>query len=106
MKGAKMTVKLIPNEAMQNCLMELVQNRTILHIECEASQMDILKYNSKRAKNFGKRDKAIVCLNNNIQYKSIRAASIDLGLDPGAISRLVSGKRLSTNGYKFSLKEK
>ena len=96
-----MTVKLLPNQAMQDCLAELVQGRKILHVMCEPSQSDINKYNNKKAKNLGNHKKPILCTTTGAVYDSIKQASIALRLDAGAISRCVSGHQASTKGYSF-----
>ena len=100
-----MTVKLIPNQDMQDCLNELVQGRKILYVICKPSQSDINKYNNKKAKNLGDNKKPIICISTGAVYDSIKQASIALGLDAGAISRCVSGKQKTTKGFAFKTKE-
>jgi len=97
-----MNIKLIPNKAMQDCLAELVQNRTILHIECKASQMDVLKFNAQKAKNLKIYKRPVLCVSNGLSYNSIQEASKALGVQSGAVSRVCSGKQHTTRGMKFS----
>ncbi len=96
-----MIVKLKPNKAMQDCLAELVQNRTIIHVECEASQMDVLKYNAQKAKNLKAYKRPIICISTGVKYDSIQRAAKDLGLSSSAISRCAKGFQHTTKGYKF-----
>ena len=96
-----MTVNLVPNKAMQDCLAELVQGRKILHVVCEPTPNDIYNYNIKKAKNLGDNKISIICVNNNKAYESISKAARALGLDPGAISKCISNKQESTNGFRF-----
>lgn len=97
-----MNIKLIPNEAMRHCLAELVQNRTINHIECKASPKDMLAFNLKKAKNLKVHKRPVLCVSNGIQYNSIQEASKALGVQSGAISRCANGKQHTTKGMKFS----
>lgn len=47
--------------------------------------------------------KSVICLNNNIVYKSINEAASILSLDNSAISKVVRGKINHTKGYHFKL---
>ena len=101
---SKQHVKLIPNDDMQNQLLPIVGNRKVLHIICEVNQVDKLKIKGKMALIAKKRKVEVYCKTNNKTYPSIKQASIELILDAGAISRCISGKQESTNGYTFKRK--
>jgi hypothetical protein len=96
-----MDVKLIPNEQMQDQLSQVTGGRRVKYIICEPTQMDILKQNGKRKENLKQIKTPVICLNNNIRYESIKSASIDLRLDPKAISKCINGKQETVKGYKF-----
>ncbi len=96
-----MTVKLVPNEDMQNALSELVQGRKILYVVCEPSATDTYNHNIKKIENLGNHKIRILCENNSLIYESIKEAATALGLDPGAVSKCVNGKQRTTGGYSF-----
>ncbi len=50
-------------------------------------------------------NKAVICLNNNYEYKSITQAARELGLQRTLISKVLRGDRSHTCGYKFRYKE-
>ena len=100
----KKHVKLIPNDDIQNQLQTLVGNRKVLYIICEPNHMDKLKINGRMTEVREKRKVEVYCKTNNKTYPSIKQASIELILDAGAISRCISGKQESTNGYTFKRK--
>ena len=66
--------------------------------------MDKLKIKGKIAEAAKKRKKPVYCPTTDTTYPSIKQACIELILDPGAVSRCLSGKQKSTNGYTFSVK--
>ena len=49
-----------------------------------------------------KKQKAIICIENNTIYKSIKEASDKLNLKHSSISRVCLGKRKTTGGYHFA----
>ena len=98
-----MIVNLIPNKEMRELLQEFTKGRKVLHIACEPTPEDIRLHNKRKALNLGKNNIPVMCVTNRKPYKSIKEASIALGLDPGAISRCINSKQESTQGYKFQL---
>ena len=98
----KKHVKIVPNDELQNQLSHLVGNRKVLYIICELNHMDELKIKGQMADAAKKRSKPLYCPTTDTTYTSIKQASIELILDPSAISRCLSGKQKSTNGYTFN----
>ena len=88
-------VKIIPKDPMY------IEGRLVKYIICEPTQVDMLKIKTKRASNLKSSRTAIKCINNGKEYKSIREASEDLGLDAGGISRCINDKQSTTGGYVF-----
>ena len=97
----KKHVKIIPNEELQSKLYELLGRRNVRYIICEPNRMDELKIKGQIQEAAKKRNKPVYCPTNDTTYPSIKQAAIELILDPGAISRVLSGDRKSTNGYTF-----
>ncbi len=100
-----MKVKLIPDKAMEEALAPFMKGRKIDYIYASANQMDILKFNAKKAKNLKVHKRPVLCISTGISYSSIQEASKALGVRPGAISRVCSNKQHTTKGYKFSYKD-
>jgi len=99
------TVKLVPNEDLQNQLYNLVGNRKVLHIVCELNHIDKLKIKGQIQEAAKQRRKPIYCETNGKAYKSISQAAIELILSPGNISKVCYGKRSNAGGYKFRFGE-
>jgi len=97
-------VRITPGVELQDRLFELFGNRKVLYVMCEMNRMDELKIKGQIKEAATKRCKPIFCDTNGKQYESIKQASIELILDPGAISRVLSGKQSTTKGYTFSHK--
>ncbi len=100
-----MNIEITPTQAMVEALNPYLEGRKIISIRCEMNNMDRYKRNMHLQKNSKKRKRSFECLNNHEVYQSIKDAAIELSLDPGAISRCLSGKQGTTQGYSFKYKE-
>ncbi len=96
-----MNIKLTPTQEAQNQLHMIVDGRKVLYIMCEENSSDIAKRKAKIADRNKTKRTAVVCTNNSKRYESILEASIELNLDPGAISRCISNKQKTTKGFGF-----
>jgi len=94
-------IKLVPNKAMKETLYEMMGNREVEYVICFENQEDETERQRKLKALSEKRKRPIKCVTNYKQYESIAEASRALGLDPGAISRVLKGKQKTTHGYVF-----
>jgi len=88
-------VWLLPRETM------FVDGMEVIKILCKpTAQMEFIERERLRKLGLSKR-RPIVCINNGKVYKSMKDAANELGLNPGAISRVCNTKQLNTKGFVF-----
>lgn len=67
-----------------------------------SASLKSIEFNPEWGVRSGKaRMKKLFCINNSLVYESTRHAAIELGLDPGSVSRVCTGKYKHTKGYIF-----